>query len=284
MLAPHEIERAAIARFGNPNRSLSTKTDLRFGHKGSISVRLTGPKGGAFFDHESQKGGWLDNANGPHERIDRRIRYSADTNSSESFARIIKQLSSATGTPAEAYMRSRGISHWPDHSVRFSSLPAGLFGIAQDAAGYPRAGQLVYLTPDGRKADLAVKKRTYTACEGWHEISACHLPGSGEPILCEGLETGLSVWNALDRRRPVLVCFGLAGIRFYRTRTKRVTIARDGDAPGSPADQQIQKAKTERSRRQRVLIATPPEGMDFNDILQSNGAEEVARIIRNATK
>src|SRR5262245_61157851 len=39
---------------GEPNRHLSSRTELRFGHRGSLSVDLTK---GTWFDHEANEGG-----------------------------------------------------------------------------------------------------------------------------------------------------------------------------------------------------------------------------------
>jgi hypothetical protein len=48
-----------IARrlLGEPNKTLSTKTELRFGSKGSVSVEIAGPNRGQWYDHENQIGG-----------------------------------------------------------------------------------------------------------------------------------------------------------------------------------------------------------------------------------
>jgi hypothetical protein len=43
---------------GEPNRDTSTKTELRFGrNKGSLAVKLSGPKAGRFFENSTQEGG-----------------------------------------------------------------------------------------------------------------------------------------------------------------------------------------------------------------------------------
>jgi hypothetical protein len=47
----------AIALLGEPNRSMSSKRELRFGHHGSISVVITGPKAGMWHDHHVGAGG-----------------------------------------------------------------------------------------------------------------------------------------------------------------------------------------------------------------------------------
>jgi putative DNA primase/helicase len=55
-LARH-IGDIARAILGEPNNTLSTRTQLRFGQHGSIAVDIRGSKAGSWFDHESQQGG-----------------------------------------------------------------------------------------------------------------------------------------------------------------------------------------------------------------------------------
>jgi hypothetical protein len=52
-LAQH-IEAVAVRLLGQPNRQLSTSSELRFGSHGSLSVDL---EKGTYFDHEAEKGG-----------------------------------------------------------------------------------------------------------------------------------------------------------------------------------------------------------------------------------
>lgn len=54
-----EIEDVARRLLGRPNTNLSTKTELRFGHHGSISVVIAGDKAGSWFDHEHGVGGGI---------------------------------------------------------------------------------------------------------------------------------------------------------------------------------------------------------------------------------
>lgn len=282
MPSPEQIRDLACRMFGEPNRGLSSARQLRFGRKGSLAVELHGDKAGVWFDHEAQKGGRLhaDDAEPTWRRPDRPRRIiTHDSDSAAQLERALAQMQPAAGTPAELYLRSRGITAWPAHCIRFCRNPFGLIGLAQDKHGTIRSAQIVYLTDDGRKPGFKVGKRTYTACSGWHTIAAIRLPGRGEPILCEGPETGLSIWCSIEPRRPVLVCIGIAGLRELRVQAKRLTIARDGDRPGSPADKFVASACQSRSRFSRVRVATPPLGMDFNDVLQQSGPQEVARLI-----
>jgi hypothetical protein len=52
-----DIEKMARKILGEPNKRLSTRTELRFGTNGSVSVEIAGIKCGHWYDHEAQKGG-----------------------------------------------------------------------------------------------------------------------------------------------------------------------------------------------------------------------------------
>lgn len=284
-LSPGDI-RKLEERFGPLNKGQSTAKELRFGRHGSVAVALAGRKQGLWYSFELGEGGALNHIlphmpepTGPWHR---RERFEHDGEREEVLTRILQGLSAVAGTPAETYLRRRGITRWPPHSVRFSRWPFGLCGVAQDAAGNVRAVQVVQLTEDGRKASVEVVKRTFAAGSGWHEIAAVRMPGRGGTILCEGIETGLSVWQATGRN--VLACLGLAGVRKVRVPGKRVTIARDGDRPGCEADVALERAVAERlAKGIKVMIAAPPQGEDFNDVLQRAGEAEVRRLILAAS-
>lgn len=282
-MSPSEIEARARDKFGEPNRRLSSRHDLRFGRKGSVSVRLTGERAGAWFDHEARQGGTLlTSADTGYERPLSRERPRHHSESLPQLKRALRNLCPASGSPAALYLRRRGITDWPPHCIRHCRAPFGMAALAQDGAGNVRALQIVYLTDDGQKRrDLGVVKRTYTAMERWHEIAAVRMPGRGVPILCEGPETGLSIWIAT--RRPVHVCLGAGGLRELRLRSRRIVVARDGDAPDSPADRFLRNSiDRRRELGQDVKVATPPPGEDFNDVLLRAGPDEVARLIREA--
>src|SRR5215472_6829615 len=51
------IERLARRLFGEPNRALSKRDELRFGTNGSLAVKIVGPKRGTWYDHENEIGG-----------------------------------------------------------------------------------------------------------------------------------------------------------------------------------------------------------------------------------
>ena len=91
-------------------------------------------------------------------------------------------------------------------------------------------------------------KRTNKAVDGWAERASVRLPGREPLVLCEGVETALSVWQATGRE--TWACLGISQHR-PRARSGRrpVIIARDGDAPGSKAEGQIGRAATRLAQR-----------------------------------
>lgn len=277
-----DIADLARSKFGEPNRRLSTRSELRFGRHGSVSVCLQGDRAGLYFDHEAQTGGRLSDGTERRPASDRPSGLlSWDSPSAEKFQSVLDhELCSVDDHPvARDYLLSRGITRWPAHSVK--GWRSGICYLARSASGSILALQLLPLSPGGRKnlsywAD-GVTKRTYAACGGWGNYAAVRMPGKGEVVLCEGVETGLSIWLATGR--PVAACMGTAGLRNLRC-GKKLTIARDGDLPGSPADQAFSKTIGVRRRLgQRVRVAMPPVGKDFNDIHQSDGLDVVKAII-----
>ncbi len=284
-----DIYGLACARFGEPNKRLSTRRTLRFGKHGSVSVELAGERAGAWYDFEGLQGGYLaEREQGAYDRPQAPLRPSGplsfDSSSETQFQRTIDlHIRSVPGTSAERYLASRGITAWPDHSVYYWTR-GGIAFLARMRDGSPYAVQVLPLHDDGTKNRAywpdGVTKRTYIRAHGWQHFAAVRFPGRGEPILCEGPETGLSIWLATGR--PVNACLGIAGIRDLRV-GKRLTIARDGDQPDSPADKTMRAtADLRRAQGQRVRIASPPVGIDFNDVHQRDGLPAVAKMIKGA--
>ena len=290
------IEDLARAKFGEPNRHLSTRRELRFNKKGSISVQLDGPKAGAWYNHEAQEGGYLqpNEERRPAPPPRPRGRIEIDRDREATMQSILDRSRSAMGTPTEIYLKSRGITDWPAHSVRHCSSPHGAIWLARDGAGAIKAVQIVYLDRNGAKdRRQPVAKRTLALGRGWHETAAVALPGRGEPILCEGVETGLSIW--LATKRPVFCGMGIGIFGAWYIKAKRITFAEDGNLEWDreerdpeilkkmAADRAMQNALAIRKRQGKVIKrARPPLGMDFNDIHQRQGLEAVARIIKAA--
>lgn len=277
-----DIADLARSKFGEPNRRLSTRAELRFGRHGSVSVCMYGERAGLWFDHEGQVGGRLTDGTERQTASDRPSGLlSWDSPSADKFQSVLDHELCAVDDHAVArdYLLSRGINRWPAHSVK--GWRSGICYLARSASGSILALQLLPLSPGGRKNRSywpdGVTKRTYAACGGWVNYAAVRMPGKGEVVLCEGVETGLSIWLATGR--PVAACMGVSGFANLRI-GRKLTIARDGDEPGSPADKAAARAVEVRRRlRQRVRVAIPPVGKDFNDLHQSDGLAVVKAII-----
>ena len=135
----------ARALIGDPNPRMSTAHELRYGHKGSLAVRLDS---GQWFDHEAGAGGgvialvkrerqcstrealaWLESAGfatdaalrAREPRPEPRARHCAASESShgtgahkatnEAARRVWRSTRPIAGTIAEAYLAARGVAH-----------------------------------------------------------------------------------------------------------------------------------------------------------------------------
>ncbi len=201
-------------------------------------------------------------------------------------AAIITRCESIAASPAETYLRQRGITRTPPRCIRFRRFAAGQHGalvaLATDEAGEVLAVQQVYLTDHGQKAPVSVVKRTNKAVDGWSDRAAVRLPGIEPLVLCEGVENALSIWQATGQE--TWACLGISNIaRAPVPIGKPVLIAGDGDAPGSKAHHQRQNAVTLLcGRGHEVAVADPPQGMDFNDVLRVNEEQAVRDLIKRS--
>lgn len=201
---------------------------------------------------------------------------------------IVADSEDPHGTRVETYLRGRAIVQAPlPASIRYLSNAYNHYGalvaLATDDQGQVHGLQLIYLTEDGRKAPIKVQKRTNKAHDNWSDVSAVRLPGKLPIVLCEGVETALSVWQATGQES--WACLGISNLgRAPLPDGAPVIIARDGDEPNSKADQQLRAAVTIlRERGHDVSVAEPPPGQDFNDILQTDG-DDAVRMLLAATQ
>ena len=294
----------AQSLLSDPSPGHSTKSQLRYGTKGSMAVEIAGPRAGRWYDHEAGIGGdglelirhhkslsdtearrwardWIGEIQ--HQPTPTVAAVSGTMDSKKAVAEIIARLEGIAGTPAETYLRSRGITMTPPDCIRYRRCASGKYGalvaLATDEAGVVLAVQQIYLTDDGQKAPVKVVKRTNKAVDGWSERAVVRLPGLAPPILCEGVENAVSIWRATGRE--TWACLGISNIaRAPVPSGKPLLIAGDGDAPGSKAHQQRQSAVTLlRGRGHDVAVADPPVGLDFNDMLRSSGEQAVRDLI-----
>ena len=178
------------------------------------------------------------------------------------------------GTPAEAYLRGRGIScPLPDrlrfhpqcwHGPSAARFPA-MVALVEGGEGF--AVHRTYLRPDGSgKAGLAGGDKLMLGATAG---GAVRLSGGASRLaVAEGLESALSLLSGL-LAGPVTVWAALStsGMRSLRLPEQigQLVIAGDGDQPGREAAFSL--ASRAHALGWRVALIDPGEGADFNDIL-----------------
>jgi hypothetical protein len=206
---------------------------------------------------------------------------------------ILGRLVDAAGTPAAAYLESRGIAGF---SIAGPSLAGvtylpdartgeGAIGALLAARGRTVGAQIGYLDPDGRKSTVYPTRRRFMvekAADAVFEISspASVIDLHVDLFICEGIENALSL-QVLGR--PVRIV-GLPGIGTLRhlpvRRGERVVVVRDGDEPNSAADKALTAGIDHLLLEDaNVQITATPAGEDANSILQSGGTAALSALL-----
>jgi phage/plasmid primase-like uncharacterized protein len=192
-------------------------------------------------------------------------------------ARIWRETIEPAGTETETYLRLRGypgeipptIRHhrklWHKNSGLF--LPAMVAVMTRHPGRELSGVHRTYLTHDGRKSPLSHNKKMLAASDG-AAVRLAPLDG-GEMIVCEGIETGLSLLASTGR--PVWAALSAGGMETLilppPSEQPAVLIAGDNDENGRG-----QRAADVSARRwtlagHQVRIALPPvPGKDWNDV------------------
>lgn len=175
-------------------------------------------------------------------------------------------------TPAEAYLRYRGITGelpdtlryigdcWHPTARRFPALLAYIGG----TEGF--ALHRTYLKKDGRgKADVAPAKAMLGQVKG----GAVRLSnGLGPLVVTEGIETGLSLLSGLiETPATVWAALSAGGVKSLRLPKApcKLIIAADGDPVGLNAAEHL--AERAYGLGWQVSLLPAPSGLDWNDVL-----------------
>ncbi|WP_294211366.1 CHC2 zinc finger domain-containing protein [uncultured Sphingomonas sp.] len=200
--------------------------------------------------------------------------------------RIVNSSVPIEGTPAEAYLRSRGITMALPHTLRFARLapptiegngvlaangpgllPA-LVAIVTDAGGQLVGLQRTYLTEDGRKAAVVatesdrkpkVKYSLGNVIGGAIQLG----PPAASMLVTEGLEDGLTLAQALGRSVWVAAGTSMMPLMVLPDVTRAVVIGADGDEAGDIAAGKAAEAFGKAGLAVRIMRPTPPH-KDFN--------------------
>ena len=177
------------------------------------------------------------------------------------------------GTKAEAYLRGRGIT---------CPLPPSL-GWAADAFHAPSVRWLSAMVGDvstggvhrtyfeltGARIGGNAKMMQGPCAGGAVELSEAQ----GPLVVCEGVETGLSLLSGLlSRPATVWAALSTSGMKALALPEAigRLIIAADGDAPGLEAANALAIRAT--SLGWKVSLLPAPDGLDWNDVLMLKGA------------
>ena len=226
---------------------------------------------------------WL--ANGdlpPAEPIDRaadeqRERIERAEAGREAFRQWVGARRTA-GTPAEVYLRSRGITGTMPSTVRFTYAPVridtatgkagprlpALIVACQDVRGKIVGVQRIFLDRDGNKARMTNPKLSLGKTRG------CALrlgPVARHIILCEGPEDGLTLRQRLPDA-SIWVGLGTGGLALVElpAEIEEVTLAGDNNRPGRIAVEKGFAAYEQQGRK--VASMFPAENFaDWNDEL-----------------
>ena len=213
----------------------------------------------------------------PAERARRRAEEKAEAEKRARQAhRLWQEAQPIEGTPAETYLRGRGITCALPDTLRFhpacrhvtaQRFPA-LVALVDGAEGF--AVHRTYLRADGiGKAKVDPPKAMLGAVQG----GAVRLTdGPGPLVVAEGIETALSLASGL-LRAPAMIWAALStsGIRGLRLPDLpgRLTIAPDGDTAGREAAHAL--AERAHALGWAVSLLPAPDGRDWNDILCMKG-------------
>ena len=212
----------------------------------------------------------------------------APTGSPEAARRLHASGRSILGTPAETYLRKRGITasllyaplryhprcFYRDQDGSGTAFPA-LLAAVTDAEGTITGLQRTWLTRNGDKAAVETPRRAMGNLLGnGVRFGAVHdVLGVGE-----GIETMLSIASVLPTL-PVIAALSASHLAAFHLppTLRRLYIARDNDAAGRWAAERLTKRAAECGIDALTLVPTLG---DFNDDLRALGHDELAASLR----
>jgi hypothetical protein len=186
----------------------------------------------------------------------------------------------ASGTLAEDYLRSRGITLPIPDAIRFhdnlthhssSTAWPAMVALIVDVEGGPMAVHRTYLARDGKgKAPVEPSKMALGPCRHG-AVRLAHIEHDKALIVAEGIETAMSVMQACGL--PAFAALSADGMKNVRLpdEAKTVILAADNDVNGvgQAAAETARKRLTREGRKVRTVM--PPDvGSDFNDVLRKS--------------
>lgn len=186
-----------------------------------------------------------------------------------------KRARTIAGTIAELYLRNRGINCDLPPGLRFLDneycLQTGRYHPVMVARVEPTEGVHRTFLYQSSTCSIAAAKLMLGPCAGGAVVCA---EGTGPLVVCEGIETGLSLASGLIEGTPrILAALSTSGMRKLELpdQAGHLIVATDGDVPGYEAGEQL--AHRARKAGWRVAMLPAPDGQDWNDILYNIGGK-----------
>jgi hypothetical protein len=178
-----------------------------------------------------------------------------------------------TGTKGAAYLRGRGITCALPPSLRWVADtyhgPSARWHSAMVADVSTGGVHRTFFDKAGARLTQNAKMMQGPCAGGAVALSEA----KGPLVLCEGIETGLSLLSGLlGEPAEVWAALSTSGLRAVKLppTPRRLIVAADGD----PAGIEAAKALGDRAHYQgwEVFLWPAPDGQDWNDVLQAKGA------------
>ncbi|STX84931.1 putative conjugative transfer protein TraI [Legionella donaldsonii] len=295
----HQMASLTHHLLGEPNHSLSSKTNLRYGSKGSLSINLgkglwfnfeTGEKGNAlqliaaqmgfndfkdtldyaktFINHREE------NYRTEKPRVKKKEPVIKESPNKKAYAqKLYAQSVPLEGTLGERYLKHhRHLTDYAQAQLRFlpaiatwhqgkkAAVPAVL-AVAKDLKGEVNHAQVIRLNPlTGEKDKQSTFiKQTYGSPKGF-AIDLNPNAQSKASWFCEGLETGLSVVSA-DKSLSVKALLGKSNFLSIDPNTvgKQVVFCLDNDGNKTFSDLIIAKATARLLEAGKSVFIVMPE-------------------------
>jgi hypothetical protein len=195
---------------------------------------------------------------------------SADAAAKLAKARSLWELAKPIeGTIVETYLRGRGITCPLPSALRFMPdiyhAPSASWACAMVADVSTGGVHRTFFDKQGNRLAKSAKMMLGPCAGG----AVCLSEASGPLVVCEGIETGLSLLcGLLSGQATVWATLSTSGMKAVHLLPDphRLTIATDGDDPGHIASDVLATRAT--ALGWNVSILPAPDGKDWNDVLR----------------
>ena len=191
----------------------------------------------------------------------------------EQARRIWDRAGPICGTKGEAYLRGRAITCPLPSSLRWAPDlfhgPSGRYLSAMVANVGTGGVHRTFFEKTGSRIEGSAKMMLGPCAGGAVALSE----GPGPLVACEGIETGLSLLSGfLEGPASVWAALSTSGVRALDLPPApgRLILAPDGDAPGMAAAEVLGNRAF--ALGWQVYMMAPPDGKDWNDVLQGGVA------------